>query len=373
MFLALVVTPELREFLARARCGAVRLIKVCIQEETVLASSGCFGVSTEQLGEAAEQLVLGSYREPEKSWDQDYDRFLLPLLDNQEPCYVLYRLDSHNAQGYEWIFISWSPDQSPVKQKMLYAATRATVKKEFGGGHVKYDIFGTAKEEICLLGYQHHVSSCSGPAPLTLAEQELQRIKITEVRGVRVKTEISVDSKHQTLQGLAFPLRESAKRALQQLAHKRINYIQLRLDVEKETIELVHSNPTETCDLPRSVPKDTPRYHLFLYKHSHEGDYLESVVFIYSMPGYGCNVKERMLYSSCKSRLLEEVERDYHLEIAKKLEIEDGDELTEQFLYDEVHPKQHAHKQAFAKPRGPAGKRGHKRLIKGPGDNVQDS
>lgn len=38
---------------------------------------------------------------------------------------------------------------------------------------------------------------------------------------------MSVDSKHQTLQGLAFPLQESAKRALQQLAHKRINYIQL--------------------------------------------------------------------------------------------------------------------------------------------------
>lgn len=44
---------------------------------------------------------------------------------------------------------------------------------------------------------------------------------------LQVKAEISVDSKHQTLQGLAFPLQESAKRALQQLAHKRINYIQL--------------------------------------------------------------------------------------------------------------------------------------------------
>lgn len=32
MFLVLVVTPELREFLARARCGAVRLLKVCIRE-----------------------------------------------------------------------------------------------------------------------------------------------------------------------------------------------------------------------------------------------------------------------------------------------------------------------------------------------------
>lgn len=32
MFLALVVTPELRDFLARARRGVLRLIKVCIQD-----------------------------------------------------------------------------------------------------------------------------------------------------------------------------------------------------------------------------------------------------------------------------------------------------------------------------------------------------
>lgn len=32
-----------------------------------------------------------------------------------------------------------------VRQKMLYAATRATVKKEFGGGHVKDELFGTVE------------------------------------------------------------------------------------------------------------------------------------------------------------------------------------------------------------------------------------
>lgn len=32
---------------------------------------------------------------------------------------------------------------------MLYAATRATVKKEFGGGHIKDEIFGTVK--VCTL------------------------------------------------------------------------------------------------------------------------------------------------------------------------------------------------------------------------------
>lgn len=62
----------------------------------------------------AEQLVLGAHRDLKKNWDQDYDSFILPLLDESQPCYILYRLDSQNAQGYEWLFLSWSPDHSPV-------------------------------------------------------------------------------------------------------------------------------------------------------------------------------------------------------------------------------------------------------------------
>nr|XP_033782040.1 twinfilin-2 isoform X2 [Geotrypetes seraphini] len=340
-------TPELKDFFAKARNGSIRLIKVVIEDE---------------------QLVLGAYKELSRSWDQDYDFFILPLLDEHQPCYLLYRLDTQNAQGYEWLFISWSPDHSPVRLKMLYAATRATVKKEFGGGHIKDELFGTLKEDISLGGYQKHVSSCSAPAPLTAAERELQQIKINEV-----KTEISVESKHQTLQGLAFPLRTEAEQAILLLKQKKINYIQLKLDLEKETIDLVHTHSTELSELPRRIPQESARYHFFLYKHSHEGDYLESIVFIYSMPGYKCSIKERMLYSSCKNRLLDTVEQDFQLEIAKKIEIDNGAELTSEFLYDEVHPKQHAFKQAFAKPKGPAGKRGQKRLIKGPGENGDDS
>ncbi len=39
------------------------------------------------------------------------------------------------------------------------------------------------------------------------------------------------------------------------------------------------------------------------------------------MPGYTCSIKERMLYSSCKNRLLDEVERDYQLEVTKKVQV----------------------------------------------------
>ncbi|XP_052575124.1 toll-like receptor 9 isoform X3 [Peromyscus californicus insignis] len=286
-------TEELKEFFAKARAGSIRLIKVVIEDE---------------------QLVLGASQEPVGRWDQDYDRAVLPLLDAQEPCYLLFRLDSQNAQGFEWLFLAWSPDNSPVRLKMLYAATRATVKKEFGGGHIKDELFGTVKDDLTLAGYQKHLSSCAAPAPLTSAERELQQIRINEV-----KTEISVESKHQTLQGLAFPLQPEAQRALQQLKQRTVNYIQLKLDLERETIELVHTEPTNVTQLPSRVPRDAARYHFFLYKHTHEGDSLESVVFIYSMPGYKCSIKERMLYSSCKSRLLDSVEQDFQLEIAKKV------------------------------------------------------
>lgn len=48
------------------------------------------------------------------------------------------------------------------------------------------------------------------------------------------------------------------------------------VDAQQELIRLCSTEPTELKDLPMRIPKETARYHFFLYKHSHEGDYLES-------------------------------------------------------------------------------------------------
>lgn len=57
---------------------------------------------------------MGVTRQASKTWDQEYDSLVLPLLEDHLPSYILYRLDSSNNQGYEWIFLAWSPDRSPV-------------------------------------------------------------------------------------------------------------------------------------------------------------------------------------------------------------------------------------------------------------------
>lgn len=58
--------------------------------------------------------MLGGTKKASKKWDQEYDTYVMPLLQDDMPSYLLYRLDSTNNQGYEWIFLAWSPDHSPV-------------------------------------------------------------------------------------------------------------------------------------------------------------------------------------------------------------------------------------------------------------------
>ncbi|KAK2151540.1 hypothetical protein LSH36_360g02036 [Paralvinella palmiformis] len=301
----ITASDDLRSFFAAAKEGQVRTIKVSIKNE---------------------QLMLDDCKNAEGSWQDDWDKTVLPLLEEAQPCYILYRLDSRESTGYQWVYMSYSPDYSP--------------------------------HELSLRGYQKHVSSQKAPAPLTNAEEELEEIKKNETQ-----VDISVDSKHQTMQGVAFPISQEAMDKLNQLKHGSPNYVQLKIDLDQERILLASFDNTDIHHLSSRIPKDHARYHFFIYKHSHEGDFLESIVFIYSMPGYSCPIKERMLYSSCKSPLLSMVEDHIGLQVVRRIEVDNPSEVTEQFLYEEVHPKVTIVKQQFAKPKGPAG-RGPKRLTR---------
>ncbi|CAG2068870.1 unnamed protein product, partial [Timema podura] len=90
-------------------------------------------------------------------------------------------------------------------------------------------------------------------------------------------------------------------------------------DLEEERIHLSDKDNVSVNRLLEKVPSDCARYHLYNFKHTHEGDYLESVVFIYSMPGYSCSIKERMLYSSCKVPLTVTIETQIGVPLVKKV------------------------------------------------------
>ena len=119
---------ELREFFGKCREGKARskfrLVKVIIVNE---------------------ELTLDEAKETKGSWKEDWDGFVLPSIDDNEPCYLLYRMDEKDGETYKWLMISWSPDSASIRNKMLYASTKATLKKEFGGGQILDDLYGNVR------------------------------------------------------------------------------------------------------------------------------------------------------------------------------------------------------------------------------------
>uniref|UniRef100_A0A8C4NBW6 ADF-H domain-containing protein n=1 Tax=Eptatretus burgeri TaxID=7764 RepID=A0A8C4NBW6_EPTBU len=333
--------PDLKEVFVKAHNGNVRLIKVSIENE---------------------RLVLGKQKKPSGSWHHDYQTMVVSELQENQPTYLLFRLDSRNALGYEWLFISWSPENSPTRQKMLYAATRATIKQEFGVGHIKDEVFGTTMDDVTYEGYSKHLRARAMPGPLTAAEEELQKIRLNE----QSQMDGQADKRQLTLQGVALPLNDPAKDALRRLSEREVTYVQMSIDMAAERIILAKAETIDVAVLPQHVPSDVARYHFFLFRHRHQGQPTESLVFIYSMPGSKCSIRERMLYSSCKSSLLSFAEKSIGLSIARKLEVDSGDELSAENLYEEVHPKKEAPPANFARPRGPPGTRGGRRIIRDP-------
>lgn len=121
-------------------------------------------------------------------------------------------------------------------------------------------------------------------------------------------------------------------------------------DLEEEIIVLKKKGDCDISSLASKIPDDNARYHLFRFKHMYEGDSFNSngkpdftfnvyqnlcltfEVFIYSMPGYSVSIKERMLYSSCKNSVVDAIEKIYSIPIDKKIEVDSGSELTEEFL-----------------------------------------
>lgn len=305
-------------------------------------------------------VTVDSVVKVSRDWEDDYESIVVQSVEEGKPCYMLFRLDTVNNLGYEWLFIAWSPDDSPVRSKMLYSATRASIKKEFGGGGlIKHELFATVISELSLQGFKDFLDREKAPAPLTEAEEDKLEIKKAEAN-----PDIGVNTKQQAAGGISFPPTPDAMDKLLLFKGGSINYVQLELDIPKEMFNASDDGVISADDLPSKIPEDHGRFHLFNFRHEFKGENLESIVFVYSMPGYGAPIKERMMYSSSKNPLLDGVlVGQLGLDVAKRLEVDSGSEVTREAIFNELHPPEETAKKTFSKPKGPGG-RGPRRMIK---------
>nr|CAG8443561.1 2866_t:CDS:10 [Entrophospora candida] len=228
------VSEELGELFANAVAkGDLRIIRVSIINES---------------------LVPNGTREIKSDWKSDFSE-IAEFLEEEVPCFILYRLDSKSSSGdYEWLFAAYVPDHSKVRNKMLYAATRATLTKELGNNRFVDSMYGTSMSEFTLEGYEQHKKHQNADAPLTQREKELAEIKI------------------------AFPLTDEAIEAIKSLKSDsdKNNFVLLSIDTEKEKVELDVMKKIDIENLANSFPIDMPRYAFFIYDHHHNGQEINS-------------------------------------------------------------------------------------------------
>ncbi|CAH8633691.1 unnamed protein product [Dicrocoelium dendriticum] len=315
--------------LTSAQQNDTRVLQVCIDDESLVVTSTA--------------VMRGD-------WRTDYNELILPMLDDVRPSYILYKLDTVSQFGHDWVLINWVPEGASVRDKMLYASTRATLRKQFGDHLLKEELCGSYEVDVCLSGFDKHIASKDTPAPLTATEEE--KIALNE------ETPGGFYGVCQTIGSILFDFTEEAKAATERLAQGELQYVQLMIDLEKEIITTsICERTIEPHCIAKRTPSDEGRYHLYRFLHHHQGQKLDALFFIHSISGYQGSMKSRILYSGCKSGLLSQLEQRFGLRFAHRLETDNMEEFTTDYLLDLLYPKPKEDKPKFEKPMGPAGRR----------------
>jgi len=292
------------------------------------------------------------------TWEHDIE-VVQQHFEKDAACYILFRLDSQGPTGYHWVLMCYVPDLAKVKEKMIYASTRSNLKQQLGATYFTDEIFGTVPGDFSKKGYEHHITSKKVEAPLTEQEQ----IKHQE----KTSGEIYSGGQSSYVHGVAFPVDEKAIQAMKDLAGGSVNYVQISIDCDKERILLDHTATIGGFgDLAEQISITEPRYHFFAYAHQYEGADTTSFVFLYSCPDGSKNtksapVKMRMLYSSSKANVSNLLSAA-NAQIGAKFEINAADDVTEEQIFEALHPKKAEQTKTFAKPIRPG--KGGARLTK---------
>lgn len=279
------------------------------------------------------------------------------LSDVLTPTTPLYLLLRRAPSTSELIAITYIPSRAPVRQKTLFASTRATLARDLGSEKFSDTVFLTEREEVLdpaqwderSKGTQHSGSAGgtgSGgvdSALLSVEERELQAVKRAEdeerhgTRGRDLMGEGgsgasyigSRDGQGAARSGITMKITDEARSSLAQL-NAGGAVVQLGIDVATETITLLSSKadvaPGAVVGL---IPADRPSY--TFYRSSAE---VPGCLFIYVCPG-SSKIKERMVYASSRLGVVKLASGE-GVEVVRKLEAGDPEDLQGGRLEDEV-------------------------------------
>ncbi|KAH6606877.1 hypothetical protein Trco_006030 [Trichoderma cornu-damae] len=282
----------------------------------------------------------------------DFGQNLAVLEPFVKPDAALYAILRRYDDTPRFVAVTYVPDAANIRQKMLFASTRLTLVRELGTEHFRETPFMTMAHELTDKGFKAHDAHNALEAPLTEEERTLGEVKRAEQEagsGTAVR-EIHLS------QSLNMPVDEDAIAAMKEVAEGRKAVATLKIDAAAERVKLVPEspNPGSIGELVKSISTVEPRFTFYRFTHTHDGAEQAPVLFFYTCPATPGNraIRNRMLYPLMKRAVLAIAEQEAGITLAKKFEVEDPGEITEQEVLNDLHPRPVA-SSGFSRPKRP--------------------
>jgi len=254
--------------------------------------------------------------------DLEADFNKLRDLIHDEANYFLIKLFNPK----EWLLVTYVPDNVSVKAKMVMASAKGTLKDKLGHAFFVDEYHATQKDELtwtAFKGSKKQVDSRSS------SEVLLDEIHKQEEES---RTEMATNTR--TIGGyhsVSIPLSPSAKEALSKLKTGTTNFAQLAIEENKESIRCVATKTVPSAkDVVAEISLTDPRF--YVYCNSSSNSISKQFAFIYCCPESSAS-KWRMVYSTSKPAVAEELKQMGFNLLPKKIEITNTDDLLDQLTH----------------------------------------
>lgn len=260
------------------------------------------------------ELLVKEYSHP-KGGSLESDWSTIAQNAKNKAGYILVQVEPS-----KYLTITFVPAGTKIKDKMIYAATKATLLNHLGYQHFCDELHANDDYE---LGYDYYVASKKPVSALSAAEEIRNQVykQEDEERNFRVSSEVPMRNSG-GYHSVSMPFDQKAKEMVRNLASGTYSFVELAVNNTKNGITGITGKSIPVSNLSSSVNTLEPRY--YLIKHQSRN------AFIYCCPPKSPQ-KLRMVYSTAKGSVMSEA-KTLGFSVSKAGEISEPSELTSSYI-----------------------------------------
>ncbi|WVF72078.1 hypothetical protein IAT40_006890 [Kwoniella sp. CBS 6097] len=210
--------------------------------------------------------------DPKGNYKDDIALLAAALPSPKTPASFAYRLDSKDGFKYEWMMVTFVPDDAGVRAKMLQASSRSGLLKALGAANFKHDWFATSVNDLTPSALTAHLNHLASPPPLSASEAALAEVREAEAaEAKRAALDPQVAANRQkAVVGLGgkMNLGDGVVDALKKVAQRSDDGWVAILEIPVSNPGAISLTTSESCtpsQLSSKVPPKSPSYIFYSY------------------------------------------------------------------------------------------------------------